>query len=48
MIVGHARGGGIARICAAEYPQATEKLIVLNCLHPVAFQHHLKTNWRQL
>ena len=48
IIIGHDWGGGIAWVFAAAYPQATEKLIVLNCPHPAAFQHHLKTNWRQL
>ncbi len=48
VIVGHDWGGGIAWAFAAEYPQATEKLIVLNCPHPAAFQQHLKTNRRQL
>ncbi len=48
MIVGHDWGGGIAWVFAATYPQATEKLIVLNCPHPTAFQRHLSTNWRQM
>ena len=48
IIIGHDWGGGIAWVFAAEYPQATEKLIALNCPHPAAFQHHLKTNRRQL
>jgi len=48
VIIGHDWGGGIAWVFAAEYPQATEKLIVLNCPHPAAFQQHLTTNRRQL
>jgi epoxide hydrolase 4 len=48
VIVGHDWGGGIAWAFAADYPQATEKLIVLNCPHPAALQKHLRTNRRQL
>ncbi|MBM4258356.1 MAG: alpha/beta hydrolase [Deltaproteobacteria bacterium] len=48
VIVGHDWGGGIAWAFAADYPQATEKLIVMNCPHPGPFQKHLRSNWRQL
>jgi pimeloyl-ACP methyl ester carboxylesterase len=48
IIVGHDWGGGVAWTFAADYPQATERLIVLNCPHPGAFQKHLRSNLRQL
>lgn len=48
IIVGHDWGGGIAWVFAAAYPQATKKLIVMNCPHPAAFQKHLRNNRRQL
>lgn len=48
VIVGHDWGGGVAWAFAAHYPQATERLIVLNCPHPNAFQQHLRANLRQL
>ena len=48
VIVGHDWGGGVAWAFAAEYPQATERLIVMNCPHPGPFQKHLRSNWRQL
>ncbi len=48
IIVGHDWGGGIAWTFAADYPQATERLIVMNCPHPTAFQRHLRANCRQL
>jgi len=48
IIVGHDWGGGVAWAFAAMYPQATERLIVMNCPHPGPFQKHLRSNWRQL
>jgi pimeloyl-ACP methyl ester carboxylesterase len=48
IIVGHDWGGGVAWAFAADYPQATERLIVMNCPHPAAFQKHLRSNRRQL
>lgn len=48
IIIGHDWGGGIAWAFAATYPQATERLIVMNCPHPGPFQKHLRSNWRQL
>jgi pimeloyl-ACP methyl ester carboxylesterase len=48
IIVGHDWGGGIAWAFAADYPQATERLIVMNCPHPGAFQKQLRSNRRQL
>jgi len=48
IIVGHDWGGGIAWAFAADYPHATECLIVMNCPHPTAFQKHLRSNFRQL
>ena len=33
---------------AADYPQATERLIVMNCLHPAAFQKNIRSNLHQL
>lgn len=48
VIVGHDWGGGVAWAFAAHYPQATERLIVLNCPHPNAFHKHLRANLRQL
>ncbi|HXG21934.1 MAG TPA: alpha/beta hydrolase [Methylomirabilota bacterium] len=48
IIVGHDWGGGVAWAFAATYPQATERLIVMNCPHPGPLQKHLRSNWRQL
>ena len=48
IIVGHDWGGGIAWTFAADYPQATERLIVMNCPHPTVFQKNLNANFRQL
>lgn len=48
VIVGHDWGGGVAWAFAATHPEATGRLIVLNCPHPGPFQKHLRSNWRQL
>ncbi|MGH7965838.1 MAG: alpha/beta fold hydrolase [Candidatus Binatia bacterium] len=48
LIIGHDWGGAVAWTFAAHYPQASERLIVMNCPHPGAFQKHLRTNFRQL
>ncbi|MBI3245038.1 MAG: alpha/beta hydrolase [Deltaproteobacteria bacterium] len=48
IIIGHDWGGGVAWAFAATHPEATERLIVLNCPHPGPFQKHLRSNWRQL
>jgi pimeloyl-ACP methyl ester carboxylesterase len=48
ILIGHDWGGGVAWAFAAAYPQATERLVVMNCPHPGPFQKHLRSNWRQL
>ena len=48
IVVGHDWGGGVAWTFAADFPQATERLIVLNCPHPGAFQQQIRSNFRQL
>ena len=48
VIVGHDWGGGVAWAFAAHYPHMTERLVVLNCPHPGAFQKALTKNRQQL
>jgi pimeloyl-ACP methyl ester carboxylesterase len=48
MIVGHDWGGAIAWSLAAYYPEATEKLVVLNAPHPNAYTKRISGLWRQL
>ena len=48
IIVGHDWGGGVAWTFASDYPQAAERLIVMNCPHPTAFQKQIRSNLRQL
>ena len=48
IIIGHDWGGGVAWAFGANYSQATERLVVLNCPHPAAFQKQLKANRSQL
>lgn len=48
VIVGHDWGGGVAWAFAAHYPHMTDRLVVLNCPHPGAFQKALTKNRQQL
>jgi pimeloyl-ACP methyl ester carboxylesterase len=48
VIVGHDWGGAIAWTFAMEHPEATRRLVVMNCPHPAIFAEHLRGNWRQL
>ena len=48
VIIGHDWGGGVAWAFAAHYPHMTERLVVLNCPHPGAFQKVLTKNRQQL
>ena len=47
-VVGHDWGGAVAWAYASWYPQAIERLAILNCPHPGDFQRRLWTNPRQL
>jgi pimeloyl-ACP methyl ester carboxylesterase len=48
VIVGHDWGGAVAWTFAMERPNATRRLVVLNCPHPAIFAHQLRGNPRQL
>src|SRR5262249_2077021 len=48
VIVGHDWGGGVAWTFAMEHPEATRRLVVMNCPHPAIFAEHLRTDPRQL
>ena len=48
VIVGHDWGGAVAWTFAMEHPEATRRLVVMNCPHPAIFAQHLGTNGRQL
>ncbi|MCJ7623227.1 MAG: alpha/beta hydrolase [Anaerolineaceae bacterium] len=47
VIVGHDWGGAIAWSFAMHYPDATERLIVMNAPHPKAMQRELQAGWEQ-
>ncbi len=47
VIVGHDWGGAVAWRFAAQYPEATEQLIVMNAPHPAAYRRELKAGWTQ-
>jgi pimeloyl-ACP methyl ester carboxylesterase len=48
VIVGHDWGGAIAWTFAMEHPEATRRLVVMNCPHPAIFTEHLRANRRQM
>ena len=48
VIVGHDWGGALAWSFAMEHPEATRRLVVMNCPHPAIFGEHLRHNRRQL
>jgi len=48
VIVGHDWGGAVAWTFAMEHPEATRRLVVMNCPHPAIFAQHLRTDRRQL
>ena len=48
VVVAHDWGGGIAWTLAMEHPETVRRLVVMNCPHPALYQHHLRTNVRQL
>src|SRR5438309_4600494 len=47
VIVGHDWGGGVAWTFAMDHPEATRRLVVMNCPHPAIFTQHLRANGRQ-
>ncbi len=47
MIIAHDWGGGVGWQFAADYPQMTDKLIILNAPHPKALGRELRKGWEQ-
>jgi pimeloyl-ACP methyl ester carboxylesterase len=47
-VVGHDWGGAVAWAFAMQNPDAVERLVVLNCPHPAAFQHAVATSPSQM
>ena len=47
-VVGHDWGGAVAWATAIEHPEAIDRLVVLNCPHPVVLARALRSNWAQL
>jgi pimeloyl-ACP methyl ester carboxylesterase len=46
-IVAHDWGGAVAWRFAMDYPEAVERLVVMNAPHPVAFARALASDWSQ-
>ncbi len=47
VIIAHDWGGGVGWQFAADYPQMTDKLIILNAPHPKAMGRELRKGWEQ-
>lgn len=47
-IIGHDWGGAIAWGTAMEHPELIDRLVVLNCPHPVVFKRALRSNFQQI
>jgi pimeloyl-ACP methyl ester carboxylesterase len=47
-VVGHDWGGGVAWTVATLHPEAVDRLVVLNCPHPLVMQKALRSNWTQI
>jgi pimeloyl-ACP methyl ester carboxylesterase len=47
-VVGHDWGGGVAWTVATLHPEAVDRLVVLNCPHPVVMRRALRSNWTQI
>ncbi len=48
IVVGHDWGGGVAWATAMMRPEVVDRLIVMNCPHPVRFSRELRRNPRQM
>lgn len=46
-VIAHDWGGAVAWRLAMDYPQAVERLVVMNAPHPVAFAKALAADWSQ-
>src|SRR5947208_9098506 len=47
-VVGHDWGGAVAWATAIEHPEAVDRLVVLNCPHPVVMARALRSNLAQV
>ena len=47
-VAGHDWGGGVAWSLAMLRPDAVDRLVVLNCPHPVVMQQALRSSWTQI
>lgn len=47
-VVGHDWGGGAAWAAAVHRPEVVDRLVVLNCPHPLMMARAFRSDWRQL
>ncbi|XP_046582077.1 epoxide hydrolase 4-like isoform X2 [Haliotis rubra] len=47
VLVGHDWGGAVSWTVAGMYPEVVDKLIVMNCPHPLSFMGYVVTHWAQ-
>lgn len=48
ILAAHDWGGAVAWRVSIDYPELVEKLVIMNCPHPVAFRQHLRGSFKQL
>ncbi len=48
VVIGHDWGGAIAWTASLMHPEVVQRLIILNCPHPLQMRRHLRSNFRQM
>lgn len=48
VVVGHDWGGAIAWVASLMHPEVVERLVIINCPHPLQMKRNLRSNFKQL